>query len=112
MSSMITADSSEGSMGMEEVKSARVSTNGRSKSRGGKSIDPERRSGSSVFSRLSQIFSFGKSGTSLKNGGEPKAEVIRRGTLREVKFKVTAWESDSGEDDEKREDDGQASDDQ
>ena len=98
-------------MGIEEVKRARVSTNGRSKSRGGNSVDPERRSGSSVISRLSQIFSFGKSSTSLKNGGEPKAEVIRRGTLREVEFKVTAWESDSEEDDEEGEDDGQASDD-
>ena len=36
----------------------------------------------------------------MKNGAEPKAEVIRRGTLREVEFRVTAWESDSEEDDE------------
>ena len=112
---MITADSSEGSMGLEEVKGARANLNSRGKSRGGKSVDPdpERRGGSSVFSRLSQIFNFGKSSSSLKNVVEPKVEVIRRGTLKEVEFKVTAWESESSEeeDDQERVDDGQDSDD-
>ena len=109
---MITADTSDGSMGFEEVKGARANLNNRGKSRGGKSVDTERKSGSSVFSRLSQIFNFGKSSSSLKNGGEPKVEVIRRGTLREVQFKVTAWESESSEEeDEERVDDSQGSDD-
>ena len=110
---MITADTSDGSMGFEEVKGARANLNSRGKSRGGKSVDPERKGGSSVFSRLSQIFNFGKSSSSLKNGGDSKVEVIRRGTLREVQFKVTAWESESSEDedDEERVDDGQGSDD-
>ena len=57
------------------------------------------RPGNSVFSRVRQLFSFGRSSSSLKKASKPMGEVVRRGTLREVEFKVTAWESDSEESD-------------